>query len=83
MNTASAIAFDTAEREYNDSWNAPSSTRFELPPTTVSTSSGRSFARATAAPIATAPRVGAGTSLRLPAKVGGGQGIALAIEALH
>src|SRR2546429_9614087 len=32
MNTASAIAFDRAEREYNDSWNAPSSTRFELPP---------------------------------------------------
>ena len=32
MNIASAIAFDTAEREYNDAWNAPSSTRFELPP---------------------------------------------------
>ena len=27
MNIASAIAFDTAEREYNDAWNAPSSTR--------------------------------------------------------
>src|SRR5215831_18341649 len=40
-----------------------------LPMTTASTSSGRSFARATAAPIATAPRVGAGTSLRLPPKV--------------
>src|SRR5258708_39478000 len=24
MNIASAIAFDTAEREYNDAWNAPS-----------------------------------------------------------
>jgi hypothetical protein len=30
---------------------------------------GRSFARATAATIATAPRLGAGTSLRLPPKV--------------
>src|SRR5271168_431619 len=37
--------------------------------TTVSTSSGRRFARATAAPIATAPRLGAGTSLRLPPNV--------------
>jgi hypothetical protein len=35
MNIASAIAFDTAEREYNDAWNAPSSTRFELPPVNV------------------------------------------------
>ena len=35
MNTASAIAFDTAEREYNDAWNAPSNTRFELPPVDV------------------------------------------------
>ena len=35
MNIASAIAFDTAEREYNDAWNAPSSTRFELPPIDV------------------------------------------------
>jgi hypothetical protein len=35
MNIASAIAFDTAEREYNDAWNAPSSTRFELPPVDV------------------------------------------------
>src|SRR5580693_4944683 len=40
-----------------------------LPMTTVSTSSGRSFARATAAPIAVAPRLEAGTSLRLPPKV--------------
>jgi hypothetical protein len=32
---ASAIAFDTAEREYNDAWNAPSSTRFELSPVDV------------------------------------------------
>ena len=35
MNITSAIAFDTAEREYNDAWNAPSSTRFELPPVDV------------------------------------------------
>jgi hypothetical protein len=35
MNIASAIAFDTAEREYNDAWNAPSNTRFELPPVDV------------------------------------------------
>src|SRR5262249_26942383 len=40
-----------------------------LPITTVSTSSGRIFARATAAPIAAAPSVGAGTSLRLPPNV--------------
>ena len=26
MNIGSAIAFDTAEREYNDAWNAPSNT---------------------------------------------------------
>lgn len=32
---ASAIAFDTAEREYNDAWNAPSSTQFKLPPVDV------------------------------------------------
>src|SRR2546423_14684113 len=31
MNIAPAIAFDSAEREYNEAWNAPSSTRFELP----------------------------------------------------
>src|SRR6516164_6804299 len=36
-----------------------------LPMTTVSTSSGFSPARLTAAPIATGPRAGAGTSLRL------------------
>jgi hypothetical protein len=35
MNIASAIAFDTAEREYNDAWNAPSGTRFELSPVDV------------------------------------------------
>src|SRR5947199_6548847 len=35
MNMASTIAFDMAEREYNDAWNAPSSTRFELPPVDV------------------------------------------------
>jgi len=32
---ASAIAFDTAEREYNDAWNAPSSTQFKLSPVDV------------------------------------------------
>jgi len=35
MNMASTIAFDMAEREYNDAWSAPSSTRFELPPVDV------------------------------------------------
>src|SRR6266478_1007949 len=35
MNIVSAIAFDSAEREYNDAWSAPSSTRFELPPVDV------------------------------------------------
>src|SRR5215831_8607188 len=40
-----------------------------LPMTTVSTSSARSFARATAAPIATAPRLGAGISLSVPPNV--------------
>ena len=35
MNVASAIAFNSAEREYNDAWSAPSSTRFELPPVDV------------------------------------------------
>ena len=40
-----------------------------LPMTTVSTWSGRMPARATAPPIATAPRAGAGTSLRPPPKV--------------
>jgi hypothetical protein len=35
MNIASAITFDAAEREYNESWTAPSSTRFELPPIDV------------------------------------------------
>jgi hypothetical protein len=37
MNIASPISFDTAEREYNDTWNAPSNTRFELPPVDVNT----------------------------------------------
>jgi hypothetical protein len=32
MTIASDIAFDSAEREFNEAWNAPSSTRFELPP---------------------------------------------------
>src|SRR5262249_53488630 len=40
-----------------------------LPMTTVSTSSGRIFARVTAAAIATEPRAGAGTSLSEPPKV--------------
>ena len=35
MNIASAITFDAAEREYNEAWTAPSSTRFELPPVDV------------------------------------------------
>jgi len=37
MNIASAITFDTAEREYNEAWTAPSNTRFELPPVDVNT----------------------------------------------
>ena len=37
MNIASPISFDTAEREYNEAWNAPSNTRFELPPVDVNT----------------------------------------------
>ena len=28
MNVAAIATFDSAEREYNDAWNAPSSTRF-------------------------------------------------------
>ena len=35
MNIASSITFDSAEREYNEAWSAPSSTRFELPPVDV------------------------------------------------
>jgi hypothetical protein len=35
MNIASATTFDLAEREYNEAWSAPSSTRFELPPVNV------------------------------------------------
>src|ERR1700746_1269405 len=35
MNIASTITFDSAEREYNEAWSAPSSTRFELPPVDV------------------------------------------------
>ena len=30
-----SAAFDTAEREYNEPWSAPSTTRFELPPVDV------------------------------------------------
>jgi hypothetical protein len=37
MNVASTITFETAEREYNEAWNAPSSTRFELPAVDVNT----------------------------------------------
>ena len=35
MTIASDIALDSAEREFNEAWNAPSSTRFELPPVDV------------------------------------------------
>jgi hypothetical protein len=35
MNIASSITFDSAEREYDEAWSAPSSTRFELPPVDV------------------------------------------------
>ena len=35
MNIASVMTFDTAEREYNEAWNAPSNTRFELAPVDV------------------------------------------------
>jgi hypothetical protein len=35
MNIGSAIGFESAEREYNEAWDAPSSTRFELPPVDV------------------------------------------------
>jgi hypothetical protein len=35
MNIASATTFEAAEREYNEAWTAPSSTRFELPPIDV------------------------------------------------
>jgi hypothetical protein len=35
MNIGSSITFDSAEREYDEAWNAPSSTRFELPPVHV------------------------------------------------
>jgi hypothetical protein len=31
MNIEAGMTFDSAEREYNEAWNAPSSTRFELP----------------------------------------------------
>ena len=37
MNIAPAITFDAAEREYNEAWNAPSNTQFELPPVDVNT----------------------------------------------
>jgi hypothetical protein len=35
MNSGSAISFESAKREYNEAWDAPSSTRFELPPADV------------------------------------------------
>src|SRR5438093_10789756 len=35
MNIGSSMTFDSAEREYNEAWSAPSSTRFELPPVDV------------------------------------------------
>jgi hypothetical protein len=35
MTLASDIAFDSAEAEFNEAWNAPSRTRFELPPVDV------------------------------------------------
>jgi hypothetical protein len=35
MNIVSDITFDSAEREYNEAWSSPSSTRFELPPLDV------------------------------------------------
>jgi hypothetical protein len=35
MNIESASTFDAAEREYNEAWTAPSSTRFELRPVDV------------------------------------------------
>jgi hypothetical protein len=35
MKIGSANTFDSAEGEYNEAWNAPSSTRFELPPVDV------------------------------------------------
>jgi hypothetical protein len=35
MNNQSARTFDAAEREYNEAWTAPSSTRFELRPVDV------------------------------------------------
>jgi hypothetical protein len=35
MSSVSATSFDSAEREYDDAWEAPSSTRFELPPVDV------------------------------------------------
>jgi hypothetical protein len=35
MNIGSSMTFDSAEREYNEAWSAPSSTRFELAPVDV------------------------------------------------
>jgi hypothetical protein len=35
MDIASSITFDSAEREYDEAWSAPASTRFELPPVDV------------------------------------------------
>ena len=35
MDETSAVSFATAEREYEEAWNAPTNTRFELPPVDV------------------------------------------------
>ena len=35
MNIVSSITFDSAEREFNEAWSLPSSTRFELPPVDI------------------------------------------------
>jgi hypothetical protein len=35
MKIESAITFDSGEREYNEAWNVPSNTRYELPPVDV------------------------------------------------
>jgi hypothetical protein len=37
MDIVSAITFGKAECEYNETWNAPSNTRFELPPVDINT----------------------------------------------
>jgi hypothetical protein len=49
MNIESAGTFDAAEREYNEAWSAPSSTRFELQGGRC-VSSGRSWQSIAGAP---------------------------------